>query len=118
MRFLPTGAFATRHLIPILCLISRAIRERVFCWQATILVVALHANMPLGPHDYGFRCLIAPSFADIFYNNCFNNSILPVTLDEAIVQELMAEVEALEGYTLHIDLAAQTVTTSAQRHTF
>jgi len=72
-------------------------------------------HAPWALHDYGFRCLIAPSFADIFYNNCFNNSILPVTLDEAIVQELMAEVEAHEGYTLHVDLAAQTVTTSSQR---
>jgi 3-isopropylmalate/(R)-2-methylmalate dehydratase small subunit len=72
-------------------------------------------HAPWALHDYGFRCLIAPSFADIFYNNCFNNSILPVTLDEAIVQELMAEVEAHEGYTLHVDLATQTVTTSSQR---
>lgn len=72
-------------------------------------------HAPWALHDYGFRCLIAPSFADIFYNNCFNNSLLPVTLDEASVQELMAEVEALEGYTLHIDLAAQTVTTPSQR---
>jgi 3-isopropylmalate/(R)-2-methylmalate dehydratase small subunit len=72
-------------------------------------------HAPWALHDYGFRCLIAPSFADIFYNNCFNNSILPVTLDEAIVQELMAEVEAHEGYTLYIDLVAQTVTTSSQR---
>jgi 3-isopropylmalate/(R)-2-methylmalate dehydratase small subunit len=72
-------------------------------------------HAPWALHDYGFRCLIAPSFADIFYNNCFNNSLLPVTLDEASVQELMAEVEALDGYTLHIDLAAQTVTTPSQR---
>lgn len=72
-------------------------------------------HAPWALHDHGFRCLIAPSFADIFYNNCFNNSLLPVTLDEATVQELMAEVEALEGYTLHIDLAAQTVTTPSQR---
>jgi 3-isopropylmalate/(R)-2-methylmalate dehydratase small subunit len=72
-------------------------------------------HAPWALHDYGFRCLIAPSFADIFYNNCFNNSILPVTLDEAIVQELMAEVAAQEGYTLHVDLAAQTVTTPSQR---
>ena len=72
-------------------------------------------HAPWALHDYGFRCLIAPSFADIFYNNCFNNSLLPVTLDEAIVQELMAEVEALEGYTLHVDLATQTVTTPSQR---
>jgi 3-isopropylmalate/(R)-2-methylmalate dehydratase small subunit len=72
-------------------------------------------HAPWALHDYGFRCLIAPSFADIFYNNCFNNSILPVTLDEATVQELMAEVEAQQGYTLHVDLAAQTVTTPSQR---
>lgn len=65
--------------------------------------------------EYGFRCLIAPSFADIFYNNCFNNGILPVTLDEATVEELMAEVEATEGYTLTVDLAAQTVTTPTGR---
>ena len=65
--------------------------------------------------QYGFRCLIAPSFADIFYNNCFNNSILPVTLDEAAVRELFAEVEASEGYTLTVNLAAQTVTTPTQR---
>ena len=72
-------------------------------------------HAPWAIYDYGFRCLIAPSFADIFYNNCFNNSILPVTLDEVTVQELMAEVEAHEGYTLHVDLPAQTVTTPSQR---
>ncbi len=72
-------------------------------------------HAPWALHDYGFRCLIAPSFADIFYNNCFNNSILPITLDEATVQELMAEVEAHEGYTLQVDLLAQTVTTPSQR---
>ncbi len=72
-------------------------------------------HAPWAIREYGFRCLIAPSFADIFYNNCFNNSILPITLDEATVQELVAEVEATEGYTLSVDLAAQTVTTPGQR---
>jgi 3-isopropylmalate/(R)-2-methylmalate dehydratase small subunit len=72
-------------------------------------------HAPWSIRDYGFRCLIAPSFADIFYNNCFNNGILPVTLAEAIVRELFAEVEADEGYTLRVDLAAQTVTTPGQR---
>src|SRR5579863_2058960 len=57
-----------------------------------------HAPWAIG--EYGFRCIIAPSFADIFYNNCFNNSILPATLDQAIVDELFAEVEVTEGYTL------------------
>src|SRR5436853_2250036 len=65
--------------------------------------------------DQGFRCLIAPSFADIFYNNCFLNGILPVVLKEATVRELFAEVEATEGYTLSVDLAAQTITTPAGR---
>jgi 3-isopropylmalate/(R)-2-methylmalate dehydratase small subunit len=72
-------------------------------------------HAPWSLHDYGFRCLIAPSFADIFYNNCFNNSILPATLDEAAVQELMAEVEATPGYQLSIDLSAQTITTPLDR---
>src|SRR5438034_3800283 len=54
--------------------------------------------------EYGFRCIIAPSFADIFYNNCFNNTILPVVLEASTVQELFAEVEANEGYKLSVDL--------------
>ena len=61
--------------------------------------------------DYGFRCLIAPSFADIFYNNCFQNGILPVVLKAGEVQELFQEVGAREGYELTVDLAAQTVST-------
>lgn len=72
-------------------------------------------HAPWALHDYGFRCLIAPSFADIFYNNCFNNGILPITLDVATVQELFAEVAANEGYTLDIDLATQTITTPGGR---
>jgi 3-isopropylmalate/(R)-2-methylmalate dehydratase small subunit len=61
--------------------------------------------------DYGFSCVIAPSFADIFYNNCFKNGILPIVLDDAIVDRLFAECAANEGYSLDVDLAAQTVTT-------
>ena len=72
-------------------------------------------HAPWAIRQYGFRCLIAPSFADIFYNNCFNNGILPVTLDEATVRELFGEVEATEGYTLSVDLSAQTVTTPSGR---
>ena len=72
-------------------------------------------HAPWAIREYGFRCLIAPSFADIFYNNCFNNGLLPLTLDNAIVQELVHEVEAQVGYTLRVDLAAQTVTTPSQR---
>jgi 3-isopropylmalate/(R)-2-methylmalate dehydratase small subunit len=61
--------------------------------------------------DYGFRAIIAPSFADIFYNNCFKNGILPIVLDTAVVDKLFGEVDASTGYTLKIDLAAQTVAT-------
>ena len=60
--------------------------------------------------DYGFRVLIGPSFADIFYNNCFKNGILPITLPEAQVDELFRRAEKNEGYQLTADLPNQTVT--------
>ncbi|GIX29566.1 MAG: 3-isopropylmalate dehydratase small subunit [Porticoccaceae bacterium] len=63
--------------------------------------------------DYGIRVIVAPSFADIFYNNCFKNGILPVVLERDLVSRLFAEVEANEGYTLDVDLPAQTLTTPA-----
>jgi 3-isopropylmalate/(R)-2-methylmalate dehydratase small subunit len=61
--------------------------------------------------DYGFRAIIAPSFADIFYNNCFKNGILPVVLDAEIVDGLFKAVEAKPGYQLLVDLKAQQVVT-------
>ncbi|WP_018953199.1 3-isopropylmalate dehydratase small subunit [Thioalkalivibrio sulfidiphilus] len=61
--------------------------------------------------DYGIRVVIAPSFADIFFGNSFKNGLLPIVLDEAIVDRLFQEVEATPGYRLKVDLAAQTVTT-------
>lgn len=61
--------------------------------------------------DFGFRVIIAPSYADIFYNNCFKNGILPIVLDAAQVDQLFKQVEAEEGYQLTVDLAAQTITT-------
>ena len=60
--------------------------------------------------DYGFRVIIAPSFADIFFNNCFKNGILPIILPAEIVDQLFKQVEAEEGYSLIVDLAAQTIT--------
>lgn len=71
-------------------------------------------HAPWAIREYGFRCIIAPSFADIFYNNCFNNGILPVAINEATVQKLFAEAEANEGYTLTVDLATQTITKPGQ----
>ncbi len=61
--------------------------------------------------NYGFRAILAPSFADIFYNNCFKNGLLPITLAEPVVDALFDAVAAREGYALTIDLEAQTVTT-------
>lgn len=60
--------------------------------------------------DYGFRVLVAPSFADIFYNNCFKNGILPAILKEEEVDELFKRTEKEEGYSLSIDLPNQTIT--------
>ena len=61
--------------------------------------------------DYGFRAVIAPSYADIFFNNCFKNGVLPVILAEAQIDQLFREAQATEDYGLTIDLPAQTVTT-------
>lgn len=72
-------------------------------------------HAPWAIREYGFRCIIAPSFANIFYNNCFNNGILPVAFEEAIVRELIAEAESTEGYALSVNLATQVVTTPDAR---
>jgi 3-isopropylmalate/(R)-2-methylmalate dehydratase small subunit len=68
-------------------------------------------HAPWALEDYGFHVIIAPSFADIFYNNCFKNGLLPVVLKETVVDQLFEEAEATEGYQLAIDLEAKTVTT-------
>ena len=60
--------------------------------------------------DYGFRAILAPSYADIFYNNCFKNGILPVTLTNEQMDELFARTEKNEGYNLTVDLEQQIVT--------
>lgn len=66
-------------------------------------------HAPWGVKDYGFRAIIAPSYADIFYNNCFKNGILPAILTEAEVEELFQRTEKEEGYSLSIDLPNQTI---------
>ncbi|KIZ34441.1 3-isopropylmalate dehydratase small subunit [Stutzerimonas xanthomarina] len=67
-------------------------------------------HAPWALEEYGFRTIIAPSFADIFYNNSFKNGLLPIVLKEEEVDELFAQAEANEGYQLTVDLAAQVVT--------
>src|SRR5437660_819064 len=62
--------------------------------------------------DYGFRAVIAPSFADIFFNNCYKNGLLPIVLTEAQVDHLFNEVKVFPGFRLIVDLEAQRVVTS------
>jgi 3-isopropylmalate/(R)-2-methylmalate dehydratase small subunit len=68
-----------------------------------------HAPWALG--DYGFRSIIAPSFADIFFNNCFKNGLLPIVLSESEVDSLFHQTAAFPGFKLTIDLERQTVAT-------
>ncbi len=67
-------------------------------------------HAPWALHDYGFRSVIAPSYADIFYNNCFKNGILPVTLPEETVNDLMAKLQKNPGATVTVDLETCRVT--------
>jgi len=67
-------------------------------------------HAPWALEDYGFRVLIGPSFADIFFNNSFKNGLLPIKLAAAEVDELFRQCEAAEGYRLVVDLATQTIT--------
>ena len=68
-------------------------------------------HAPWALEDNGFRAVIAPSFADIFFSNCYKNGVLPVVLPAEVVDTLFAESTAQAGYRLQLDLAAQTVTT-------
>jgi 3-isopropylmalate/(R)-2-methylmalate dehydratase small subunit len=76
-------------------------------------------HAPWALDDYGFRAVIAPSFADIFFNNCFKNGMLPIVLSHDVVEQLFQEMYAQEGYRLTVDLPAQQVVTpSGQRFDF
>ncbi len=72
-------------------------------------------HAPWALEDYGFRAIIAPSFADIFYNNCFKNGMLPVRLEQPDAGRLM-EAAARPGYRLEVDLEKQTVSDGAGLH--
>ncbi|MDP2152590.1 MAG: 3-isopropylmalate dehydratase small subunit [Methylotenera sp.] len=76
-------------------------------------------HAPWALEDYGFKVIIAPSFADIFFNNCFKNGMLPIVLNAGVVDGLFNQVAVNEGYKLSIDLSAQTITTPAgEVHSF
>ena len=87
--------------------------------QAEILVAgenfgcgSSREHAPWAIKDFGIRCVIAPSFADIFYNNCFKNGILPIALPPETVDVLMKDAEKGANARMTVDLEAQTVTTS------
>ncbi|ASS65193.1 MULTISPECIES: 3-isopropylmalate dehydratase small subunit [unclassified Paenibacillus] len=66
-------------------------------------------HAPWAIQDYGYKVVIAPSYADIFYNNCFKNGILPIKLSEEQVEELFKRTAAAEGYELTVDLESKTI---------
>ena len=75
-------------------------------------------HAPWALDQFGFRAIIAPSFADIFFNNCYKNGLLPIKLTEAEVDQLFNEVKAFPGYRLVVDLERQTVATANGSNVF
>ena len=75
-------------------------------------------HAPWALEDYGFRAIVAPSFADIFFNNCFKNGVLPIRLSEADVDWLFHQVNAFVGFELIVDLPQQVVTTTDGSRSF
>ncbi|MCL6661510.1 MAG: 3-isopropylmalate dehydratase small subunit [Paenibacillus sp.] len=73
-------------------------------------------HAPWAIMDYGFRCVIAPSFADIFYNNCFKNGILPIKLSEEQVEDLFQRTATHEGYEMNVNLENKTITDAYGLH--
>ena len=71
-------------------------------------------HAPWALHDFGIRCIIAPTFADIFYNNCFQNGLLPITLPEEVVQQIIDKAQASPGISLNVDLDAQRIWDSSE----
>jgi 3-isopropylmalate/(R)-2-methylmalate dehydratase small subunit len=75
-------------------------------------------HAPWALRDYGFRCVIAPSYADIFFTNCFKNGLLPVILRESEIDALFYDAASFPGFELRIDLERQTVSTVDGSKTF
>ena len=83
---------------------------RVLLARANFGCGSSREHAPWAIQDYGFRAILAPSYADIFYNNCFKNGLLPVTLTNEQMDELFRRTEQNEGYRVTVDLENQTVT--------
>ena len=82
----------------------------VFVARANFGCGSSREHAPWAILDFGVRAILAPSYADIFYNNCFKNGILPVTLSDAQIDEIFKRTEANEGYKVTVDLEQQIVT--------
>ena len=87
----------------------RYIRASVLIARSNFGCGSSREHAPWALQQYGFRSIIAPSFADIFFNNCFKNGVLPIVLPEAQVAKLFDEVAAFPGYQLTVDLPRQVV---------
>ncbi|MBL8497928.1 3-isopropylmalate dehydratase small subunit [Nitrosomonas sp. JL21] len=87
-------------------------RAEILLTRANFGCGSSREHAPWSLQDYGFRVIIAPSFADIFFNNCFKIGLLPIVLDAAIVDRLFEEVKQKEGYRLTVDLQKQAVVTA------
>ena len=82
---------------------------RILVTRANFGCGSSREHAPWSLEDYGFRCIIAPSFADIFYNNCFKNGMLPIQLKEEQVEQIFQRVRQTPGYELTVDLVDQTI---------
>jgi 3-isopropylmalate/(R)-2-methylmalate dehydratase small subunit len=82
---------------------------RILATRANFGCGSSREHAPWALEDYGFRCIIAPSFADIFYNNCFKNGMLPVRLSEEQVEQIFQRVRQKTGYALTVDLIQKRV---------
>ena len=87
-----------------------AYRARILLTRENFGCGSSREHAPWALEDYGFRVLIAPSFADIFFNNCFKNGILPIVLDNETIDNLFKDAVRI-GYQIEVDLPSQTITT-------
>ncbi len=90
---------------------ARYLGARVLLTRENFGCGSSREHAPWALEDFGFKVVIASSFADIFFNNCFKNGMLPIVLSAEIVDSIFNQVDASVGYKLNVDLNAQTVTT-------
>ena len=110
---------AQRKLYPEFILnLSRYQDAQILLARANFGCGSSREHAPWALQDYGFRVIIAPSFADIFFNNCYKIGLLPIVLDASNVDQLFREVFVIEGYCLVVNLEDQSVTTPSSESFF